>query len=158
MRKRLVPRAPDDTFSTSPPQWIDLATAVVEITSEDPEYPIERALLADDSTGWRAASPGIQTIRLVFDEPRDLQHVSLAFSETIYARTQEFALRWLPQSGGGMQEIVRQQWNFSPAGGANEEAEEYDVQLPGAQVLELTINPDIANGESFASLKRLRIA
>ena len=45
-----------------------LDLAQVEITS-DPTHPIEAALLADRTGGWRAAGPGEQTIRLLFTRP-----------------------------------------------------------------------------------------
>src|SRR5579864_9248821 len=70
MRKRILARP------ASPPAeqgWLDLeSTASVEITSEDNAFPIESALLQRDKGGWRAAGPGIQTIRLIFDEPQKL--------------------------------------------------------------------------------------
>ena len=50
--------------------------AEVEITSEDADHPIESALLPGRASGWRAAGPGKQTIRLLFDssatDPADL--------------------------------------------------------------------------------------
>ena len=43
--------------------------ASVELTSEDDAFPIESALLGQVKQGWRAAGPGVQTIRLIFDQP-----------------------------------------------------------------------------------------
>jgi hypothetical protein len=43
--------------------------ASVEVTSEESDYPIESALLLEGKKGWRAANPGMQIIRLMFDEP-----------------------------------------------------------------------------------------
>jgi hypothetical protein len=108
MRKRIIARA----FQTPPPEqgWLDLeSTASVEITSEDNAFPIESALLRQDKEGWRAAEPGVQTIRLIFDEPQRLRRVSIVFEETGIKRTQEFTLRWSPDRGSSFQEIVRQQ-------------------------------------------------
>jgi hypothetical protein len=34
---------------------------MVEVTSEDPNFPIESALAASQGPGWRAAEPGEQT-------------------------------------------------------------------------------------------------
>ena len=46
---------------------LDLSTAaLVEVTSEEKEYPIESALIPGELKGWRAAEPGTHTIRLVF--------------------------------------------------------------------------------------------
>jgi hypothetical protein len=87
---------------------------VVEVTSEEKEYPVESALVSGGMRGWRAADSGAQTIRLIFDEPQRLTRISLVFEETETERTQEFVLRWSPDGGRSFREIVRQQWNFSP--------------------------------------------
>ena len=94
MRKRLI--AP---ISKGAPAvntgWLDLdRTAVVEVTSEEKEYPVESALVSGEMRGWRAANSGTQTIRLIFDEPQRLTRFSLVFEETETERTQEFVLRW----------------------------------------------------------------
>jgi len=154
MRKRLVPHKRTDPSKTS--DWLDLNMVTAEITSEDQRHPIECALLGEDEDGWRAGEPGVQRLRVLFDQPQDLCRIWLEFVETNAARTQEFVLRW---SAGGKdaEEIVRQQWNFSP-GGAVRESEDYQVRLAGARMLELTVNPDISGGHAFASLRRLRLA
>lgn len=66
MRKRIV--RPDQVDGGSGGgDWLDLEErAEVEITSEDPDHPIESALLPGGGTGWRAAEPGPQTLRLLF--------------------------------------------------------------------------------------------
>src|SRR5712672_1474933 len=56
--------------------------ASVEISSEDSDYPIESALLMERQKGWRAANPGMQTIRLIFDEPQKLRRILLVFDDT----------------------------------------------------------------------------
>jgi len=48
--------------------------ATVEVTSEDKDFPIESSLSIEPSHGWRAAEPGAQEIRLVFDQPQQLKH------------------------------------------------------------------------------------
>lgn len=130
---------------------------MVEVTSEDNDYPVESAFVSGNAGGWRAAAPGAQTIRLVFDQPQQLRCISLTFEENETARTQEFVLRWSPDSGISVKEIVRQQWNFSPPGSVRE-AENYQVQLSGVTVLELIINPNIGGGPARASLKNLRVS
>ena len=134
--------------------WLDIEhAATVEVTSEDKDFPIESSLSIEHRQGWRAAEPGAQTIRLLFDEPQEIRCISLAFEEEKVKRTQEFVLR----SGGPFREIVRQQWNFS-APSSTREIEDYRVNLSNVTILELTIVPDIGGGAACASLKRLRLA
>ena len=129
---------------------------VVEVTSEEKEYPVESALILGETQGWRAADSGSQTIRLIFDEPQRLTRISLVFEETVTERTQEFVLRWSGDGGRSFREIVRQQWNFSPPKTVRE-IEEYQVELSDVTVLELVIVPDISRGTARASLKSLRV-
>jgi len=157
MRKRLIPPIPHDV-SHPDKGWLDLGrVAVVEVTSEEKDYPVESALVWGESRGWRADSPGTQTIRLIFDQPQSLRRISLVFEETKTERTQEFVLRWSPDGERSFREIVRQQWNFSPPNSIRE-VEEYRVELSGVRVLELVIVPSIGRGSARASLKGLRLA
>ena len=152
MRKRLTRDA-----SPIDPAWLDLPTlAQVEITSETPGYPIEAALLARPSSGWRAAEPGAQTIRLLFDEARSIKRIQLLFEEHQHTRTQEFVLR-VSDSSGSSTEVVRQQYNFSPPATACE-FEDYRLDLDAIRMLELVIIPDISGGPVHASLARLSVA
>src|SRR5437762_4744822 len=94
MRKRLITRTPE-TVPSGEESWLDLErAAVVEVTSEDNDFPVESALVSGETRGWRAAMPGTETIRLVFDQPQKLKQISLVFEEKEVARTQEFVLRW----------------------------------------------------------------
>ncbi|MFZ0050949.1 MAG: hypothetical protein WAK96_04185 [Desulfobaccales bacterium] len=157
MRKRIIGHGPRDVAAAEP-GWLDLERlAQVEITSEDAAYPIESALILGTGSGWRAAQPGEQTIRLLFDEPLRLKRIHLVFSEGELERTQEFALRWSPDGGQSYREILRQQYNFSPPDAARE-VEDYDLDLDGVTALELKIVPDISGGGSRASLAQLRVA
>ena len=157
MRKRIINSIPQKNVD-SDHQWLDIEKlALVEVTSENNEFPIESALLPCEDSGWRASEPGEQIIRLLFDNPQKLQWVSLNFEELEIERTQEYVLRWSPDGGQSYQEIIRQQWNFSPEG-ANSEVEEYQVELSAVTILELIINPDISEKTAFSSLKALRIA
>jgi hypothetical protein len=157
MRKRFVTRTPA-TVQARGQGWLDLEhAATVEVTSEDKDFPIESSLSVERGQGWRAAEPGAQTIRLLFDEPQELKRISLVFEEDEITRTQEFVLRALSNPGGPFREIVRQQWNFS-APTSTREIEEYRVELSEVTVLELTIVPDISGGAARASLKSLRLS
>jgi hypothetical protein len=157
MRKRLITPGPQAVPSRDE-GWLDLdRIAVVEVTSEEKEYPVEAALVAGEMRGWRAAVSGAQSIRLIFDEPQRLARISLVFQETETERTQEFVLRWSGDGGRSFREIVRQQWNFSPPNSIRE-SEEYQVGLSAVTVLELVIVPDISRGLARASLKSLRVS
>ena len=157
MRKRLITPAPESIRARGE-GWLDVErAAVVEVTSEDKGFPIELAFGSEDARGWRAAAPGSQTIRLVFDQPQRLRCISLVFEETEIARTQEFVLRWFPDAANLGKEIVRQQWNFSPPESVREVAE-YQVELSGVAILELVINPNVSGGVARASLKNLRLS
>jgi hypothetical protein len=157
MRKRLITPISQDAPHLDE-GWLDLErAAVVEVTSEDKDYPVEAALVSGEMRGWRAGSPGTQTIRLIFDEPQRLIRIALVFEETETERTQEFVLRWSPDNGVSFREIVRQQWNFSPPKTALE-IEDYRVELSGVTVLELVVVPSISRGAARASLKSLRLS
>jgi len=157
MRKRII--TPVQRGASPPDEhWLDLASvAEVEITSEDAAHPIECALLPGRGSGWRAAGPGKQTIRLLFGRPQRLRRIWLNFVEPASERTQEYSLRWSPDDGQSFREIVRQQWNFSPQG-ATSETEDHRVELSGVTVLELSIVPDTSGGNAVASLTQLRLA
>jgi hypothetical protein len=137
--------------------WLDLgAIAEVEITSEDPEHPIESALIPGQDGQWCADAPGRQVIRLLFSPPQKVTHIQLYFEEESVARTQEYVLQWSPDLEQPCREIVRQQWNFSPSG-ATREIEDHQVDLPSVAVLELIIDPDSENRTAIASLKSMRV-
>lgn len=140
--------------------WLDLEKiAAVEISSEDAASPIEHALGATATTGWRAAATGPQVIRLRFDEPQTIRRIQLHFVDKAAERSQEFAL--FAGSGAEMREVRRQQWSFSP-GGSTEEIEDFAVDLNGVTVLELKIDPDRSHdpkqSKNYASLQSLRLS
>ena len=155
MRKRIVTPTPSTVQAQR--DWLDLErAATVEVTSEDKGFPIESSLSIEPGQGWRAAQPGTQRIRLVFDEPQELKRISLVFEENEVTRTQEFVLRASANTRGPFREIVRQQWNFS-APTSTREIEDYSVELSDVGLLELTIVPDISGRPVHASLKSLRL-
>ena len=157
MRKQIVPAAQQQLSGLHDHPWLDLERlANVELTSEDPEHPIESALLPENESGWRAAEPGEQTIRLIFNSPQPVQRIRVEVIEPLVERTQEYVLRWSADGEKSFREIVRQQWNFNP--GATHQIEDYRVDLPNASVIELTIIPDTSGGDARASLARLLLA
>ena len=157
MRKRIVGRAQQEAVLADQ-DWLNVERlADVEVTSEDPRYPMEAALLPGRGLGWRAAEPGRQTMRLLFTSPQRLRRIWLVFAESTIERTQEYVLRWSSDGGQSFHEIVRQQWNFSPQG-ATCETEDHRVELSDVGILELSIIPDTSGNLAFASLVQLRIA
>src|SRR5450631_1023675 len=157
MRKRLITPIPQNV-PLPDEGWLNLdGAAVVEVTSEEKDYPVESALVAGQILGWRAADSGAQTIRLVFDESQALKRIALVFEETEIERTPEVVFRWSGDYGDSVQKIVRQQWNFSPPNSIRD-VEEYRVELSGVNVLELVIVPDISGGAARASLRSLRLS
>jgi hypothetical protein len=158
MRKRIVRQAAIQSESVSAETWLNLEQIVtVEVTSEDPAFPIESVFDGSKEPGWRALGNGKQQIRLILDQPISVKRIRLRFVETELARTQEFTLRCSSVQGGLSKEIVRQQWNFSP-GGSTSEVEEYQTSLDGVAVLELAIQPDLERGDARATLAEWRIA
>ncbi|WP_243372216.1 hypothetical protein [Geotalea sp. SG265] len=157
MRKRIMTSGSSETKIEY--DWLDLARmAQVEVTSEDDSHPIEGALIPGIGSGWRAATQGKQTIRLLFDEPQKIRRLRLRFRcDFGGGHTQEFMLSWSPGGGQAGREIVRQQFNFSPPD-VTTEVEDYVVDLDGVAMLELTIMPDISGGETRAALEQLRVA
>jgi hypothetical protein len=157
MRKSLITSSPE-AIRTHGGDWLDVErAAVVEVTSEDKDFPIESAFVSGDSRGWHASASGSQTIRLIFDQPQKLKCISLMFEENETQRTQEFVLQWSPDRGLSVKEIVRQQWTFSPPESTCE-IEEYQVDLSNVTLLELVIKPNISGGLDRASLTNLRLS
>jgi hypothetical protein len=156
MHKRIL--GPVQEGDCLEPQWLNIEGLVeVEITSEDAAHPIESALLPGGTSGWRAAEPGQQTIRLLFKQPQPLRRIWMNFVEPQTQRTQEYVLRWSSDNGQSFREIVRQQWNFSPPS-TTHEVEDHRVDLSAATMLELNIKPDISGVPAFASLAQMRLA
>jgi hypothetical protein len=151
VRKQIRPAPP----SVPPEQWRQLPNDVaVELTSEDPESPIEGALSAEARRGWRAGGPGPQTITLTWPVPIAVRRIRLVFEEHAQARTQEFVVRAF--TGDGQREIVRQQFTFSPPG-TTVEREEYATNLDAVSQLELAIIPAIDDRDAVATLREWRI-
>lgn len=156
MRKEVISEAPGHAAAEGI-AWLNIdSKAKVEVSSEDKEFPVEDALVEGRTRGWRAATPGKQMIRLVFDKPQNISRIWLVMEDPEKWRTQEFVLRWSPDNGGTFREIVRQQWNFSPS--SIRETEDYKVQVSGATILELAILPDQNGGDARASVLQWRVA
>jgi hypothetical protein len=158
MRKRIVGPARTDGQAQFDRAWLELEQiATVEVTSEDPDFPIESVFNSPTGPGWRASHEGEQQIRIIFDQPLTVHRIQLRFLERELERTQEFTIRWSSAGGGATKEILRQQWNFSSAGSTSE-LEDYEVSLADVAVLELNVIPDITRRGAMATLATWRIA
>ena len=158
MRKRVLGSTQRPSHAADDHEWLKLQDlAQVEVTSEADGYPIETVFNFGAGPGWRAASPGKQRIRVIFDQPRSIKRMRLQFHEPEVARTQEFTVRWSGGPNEPLKEVVRQQWNFSPDG-STIESEDYVVDLKAVSILELTIDPDRGAGEALAKLTAWRLA
>ena len=152
MRKRIVGSNGAAAGDNLDQGHLDLEQiATVEVTSENPDFPIEAVFSPKDGPGWRAAEKGEQQIRIIFDEPVSLRRIQLTFHEPEWERTQEIAIRWSSSAGGPTMEILRQRWNFS-ASGSTTEREDFTVDLRSVSMLELSIQPDVSENGSVASL------
>jgi hypothetical protein len=157
MRKRVINHG-DQRSSPVDGGWLDLGQlAKVEVSSEEAQHPIEAALLPAASSGWRAAEPGQQIVRLLFDEPQNLRLIHLVFDEHEQERLQEYTLRWSSGVGQPYREIVRQQYTFSPPT-TTTEVEDYKVNLDSCAELELSIVPDLRGSAAHASIAEFRLA
>jgi len=136
-------------------EWWDLAERVAEVavTSEDPDHPVDRMLAGGPE--WRAAEPGEQTMRVTFDEPRNVSRIFLRFVEKKLERTQELGIQWSGEDGKSFHHLLRQQWNFSPHG-STEEVEDCHVKLSAVSAIELTIRP--GRPDAIASLAEFKLA
>jgi hypothetical protein len=157
MRKRIINHDAQKS-STVNEAWLQLESiAQVEVSSEEAQRPIEAALVPGASSGWRAAAPGQQIVRLLFNEPQNLRLIHLVFDEHEQERLQEYTLRWSSGVGQPYREIVRQQYNFSPPT-TTREMEDYNVNLDSCTELELSINPDLRGSAAYASIAEFHLA
>jgi len=157
MRKKIIGNSHHKQEKLIKNNWLNIEKiAEVEISSENEHHPIESALILDNPSGWVAGEEGRQTIRIVFITPQKIKRIMLKFAESEIERTQEYVLNWYAENGES-QEILKQQWNFSP-NGSTIQIENHHVDLANVSVLELCINPDINSGNSIASLEQLRVA
>lgn len=159
MRKEFITAQGQRTVTPAP--WLDLdQIATVEITSENDLFPIEHALGHTVSTGWCAATTGPQIVRLRFDQPQQIHRIEIHIADRASERSQELTLS-VEMAGMGRQEVLRQQFNFSPHG-STEELEQLSVSLAHVTALELRIDPDRAHNpadsQNYAVLTALRLA
>jgi F5/8 type C domain-containing protein len=156
MRKAILSPDADHVISSSD-HWLNLEElASVGVSSENPSYPFENALHGAARGGWKAATSGPQTIRLTFDKPQSIRRIRLEFLEDGPERIQEFTLHSI-HTNQNRKEVMRQQWNFSPAG-STEEIEDIPVELSDVIGIELRIDPGRHDKHRIASLQSIALA
>jgi len=143
LRKQIVkshPATPDSTTGE-----IDIATiATVQVTSEAPDHPIDLAFDEHRGLGgtcWVAGELGEQTVTLAFDAPQTFKQILLEVEELEVARTQDLQLCLSCDGGRTYRELLRQEFNFSPAG-TTFERERWTVSAERVTHLRLVIKPD----------------
>jgi hypothetical protein len=158
MRKHILHSKPDTTAPI--PDELDVASiAIVAVTSEAVEHPVENAFDHRRGPGgsyWMAATSGEQTLLLAFDEPQSIRRVSIEVEETQASRTQELELAVSHDSGETYRELLRQEFNFSP-GDTTFEREEWTVAADQVTHFRLTIKPDKGGGPCRARLTSLAL-
>ena len=80
----------------------------------------------------------------------------LVFRERQYERSQEWALK-ARFADGTERELLRQGWNFSPGGSAEQDAT-HTLNLPGVLALTLWIDPDRGRNRYPATLAMWRLS
>ena len=156
MRKSPISGFGTDIGLSAAGTWLDIEkAATAEISSENPQHPFEQALRPDTVSGWKAAVPGPQLLRLRFDSPQTIMRVRLQFREEKVERSQEIAL-FATSETAARRELIRQQWVFSPQG-ASIEVEDYFFNVKDVETLELEIDPGRHDTQVFASLQSIQI-
>jgi hypothetical protein len=143
LRKQIIKPSPA-TANTMPGEIDIAAVATVLVTSEAPDHPVDHAF--DDRRGpggshWVAGEPGEQTLILAFDNPQTIRRIMLEVEEPRVARTQELQVAVSSDGGLTYRELVRQEYNFSPAS-TTFEREDWAVTAEALTHLRLWIKPD----------------
>ncbi len=136
---------------------IDIAAvATVHVTSESPEHPVDHVFDDDRGPGgtrWIAGEPGEQTMTLAFDAPQTINQILLEVDEPEVARTQELQLSFSCDGGRTYRELLRQEYNFSPAG-TTLGREKWTVSAQGVTHLRI-VKPDKGDKPCRATLTSL---
>ncbi len=117
MRKSVIDPLTIHPEQRSEQEWLELEQmAKVEVTSEDPDFPIESALASGKGPGWRAAEKGKQIIRIIFDKPRPLRRINgrpsqAGHSEILFASNGTSART----ARRARSKIIRSIWIASPS-------------------------------------------
>ena len=156
VRKRLLTE--QLTGATPAPGAKDIAAmATVLMTSEAAAHPIDNLFDSRRGPGasrWLAEGPGRQTIVLAFDGPQTIRGIGLEVEELEASRTQELQLSVSRDGGQTYQELLRQEYTFSPPG-TTFEREDWSITADGVTHLRLVITPDKGGNPCRATLTSL---
>ena len=134
--------------------------ATVQVTSEQTDHPIDNAFDSNRGPGgsrWIAGAPGEQSVTVVFDSPQTVRWIGIEVEELAVSRTQELSV-WVSLDGGRTyQELIRQEFNFSPPG-TSFERELWSVSAGAVTHLRLEIKPDKGGHVGHATLTSLTVA
>jgi hypothetical protein len=147
------------TSGHSSPQKDIAALAMVLVTSEDPDHPIDHVFDGERGPGasrWIAAQPGEQTVILAFDAPQTIRKVLVEIEEPDISRTQEMDVSISDDGGQTYRELVRQEYTFSPPG-TTREHEEWSINANGVSHLRLRIKPEKGGKACRATLSTLAL-
>ena len=156
LRKHIV-KVPPGHLGPQPGELDIVATATVQVTSEDPAHPIEHVFDTRRGPGgsrWVAAEPGEQTLILAFDTPQSIHQTLVEVEEPEVSRTQELRLSVSHDGGQTYRELRRQEYNFSPPG-TTFEREDWAVLAEGVTHLQLWMKPDKGGKPCRATLTAL---
>jgi hypothetical protein len=153
LRKQILKDFPDAP-GVRPGEKNITALATVLVTSEAPDRPVDHVF--DDSRGpggsrWVADAPGNQRLILAFDTPQTIRTLTLEIEELEMSRTQELCVTISRDGGHTYQELLRQEYNFSPPG-TTFEREVWTLIAEGVTHLQLTIKPDKGGAPCRATL------
>ena len=117
---------------------------MVEVTSEASHHPIDHAFDSSRGPGatrWIADEPGPQFVTLVFDHPQTIREIGIEVEEPEVSRTQELSVSVSADGGRTYQELIRQEFHFSPPG-TTVERERWSIPAREVTHLRLEIKPD----------------
>jgi hypothetical protein len=158
LRKHILKDAPEGFIAGRGAKDI-AALATVLVTSEDSAHPIDNAFDSHHGPGgsrWVASEPGTQKLVLAFDTPQVIRTLHLEIEEPEVSRTQELQIAISRDGGHAYQELLRQEYTFSPPG-TTFEREEWSIPAEGVTHLQLVIKPDKGGKPCQATLTTLAL-
>src|SRR5262245_45364810 len=159
LRKQIVPN-PSRGLVPLPGEIQIANVAVVQVTSEEAEHPIDHAFdpnRGPGATRWVADAPGEQSVTLLFDRPQTIHQIEIEVEELAVSRTQELALSFSADGGRTYRELIRQEFNFTPPG-TSFERERWTVSAEAETHLRLSIKPDKGGRVGRATLTSFAVA